>query len=371
MIHSLLLRLDEGLPLRPPLIIGLGTALAIVLALWLSKRPRTALLFSAAVGLLALGLVVGLVGLSRPGEPHFWQGLEGAAERLIGPASYRRWEQITAVSLVLASGLLALVYHRVTRQQPGQRARRLLEQDQAQSAVLGSAHLCAPQTFRRWSEPDPWGWTVQGRFWGTGRRLLGQRLSLSGEDIARGVAVFGPQGSGKTQCLILPAIADRMRDGHSLIVTDVQGELRPSIERIAALTGHTLIVHNPSQPADSCRLNLCDWIGSVADAQAMAAVLLSATQRQLLDPGRYQPASCLCPPLPQPGGGDQCPPRSARPGPRAAGQPDAGRGRPDGRLCGFDEDAGPPAGAERHGHRLQHRAGSLGRSGPAGHHRAY
>ena len=293
MIHTLLLHLDEGLPLYPPLIIGLGAALAIVLALWLSKRSRTALLFSAAVGLLALGLVVGLVGLSRPGEPHFWQGLEGAAERLIGPASYRHWEQITAVSLVLASGLLALVYHRATRQQPGQRARRLLEQDQAQSAVLGSAHLCAPQTFRRWSEHDPWGWTVQGRFWGAGGRLLGQRLSLSGEDIARGVAVFGPQGSGKTQCLVLPAIADRMRDGHSLIVTDVQGELQPSIERIAALTGHTLIVHNPSQPADSCRLNLCDWVDSVADAQAMAAVLLSGTQRQGKDPFWTQAATNL------------------------------------------------------------------------------
>jgi len=89
------------------------------------------------------------------------------------------------------------------------------------------------------------------------------------------VAVFGPQGSGKTQALILPAIADRMRDGHSLVVTDVQGELQPTIAQIASVTGHLLLVHNPSQPEGSCALNLCDWVDNVADARAMAAVLLS------------------------------------------------------------------------------------------------
>jgi len=89
------------------------------------------------------------------------------------------------------------------------------------------------------------------------------------------VAVFGPQGSGKTQALILPAIADRMRDGHSLVVTDVQGELQPTIAQIASVTGHLLLVHNPSQPEGSCALNLCDWVDTVADARAMAAVLLS------------------------------------------------------------------------------------------------
>jgi type IV secretion system protein VirD4 len=89
------------------------------------------------------------------------------------------------------------------------------------------------------------------------------------------VAVFGPQGSGKTQCVILPAIADRMRDGHSLIVTDVQGELQPYIEKIASVTGHLLVVHNPSEPAGSCAINLNDWVDNVADARSMAAVLLS------------------------------------------------------------------------------------------------
>ncbi len=94
------------------------------------------------------------------------------------------------------------------------------------------------------------------------------------------MAVFGPQGSGKTQSIILPAIADRMREGHSLIVTDVQGELQPYVEKMAALTGHALVVHNPSEPASSIALNLCDWIDNVADAKAMAAVLLSEAHDQ-------------------------------------------------------------------------------------------
>ncbi len=66
-----------------------------------------------------------------------------------------------------------------------------------------------------------------------------------------------------------------MRDGHSLIVTDVQGELQPTIERIARLTGHLLVMHNPSDPENSCAINLCDWVDNVADARSMAAVLLS------------------------------------------------------------------------------------------------
>ena len=57
------------------------------------------------------------------------------------------------------------------------------------------------------------------------------------------MAVFGPQGSGKTQDVILPAIADRMRDGHSLIVTDVQGELQPYIEKIARVSRPGLRVY--------------------------------------------------------------------------------------------------------------------------------
>ena len=275
MIHTLLLRLADRLPFYPPLAVAAGAALVIVLTLWLVGRSRNTVLFSIAVGILGLGLVVGFLGISQPGDPVTWGKLEEIAVRYIGPASFRRWEQVTAASVVLCLGLLAFVYHLSTREQPGERARRLLERDQGQSSALGSAHLCSPRTFRRWNRPDAGGWTLQGQFWGAKGQRLGSRFCLSGEDVARGVAVFGPQGSGKTQCIILPAIGDRMRAGHSLVVTDVQGELQPYIAKIAGLTGHLLVIHNPSEPHASCAINLCDWLHDVADAQAMAAVLLS------------------------------------------------------------------------------------------------
>lgn len=275
MIHDLLLRLDGILPFYPPAVVVVAAILLSVLALWLLGRSRGTVLFALAVGILSLGLAVGLVGVDNPASPVVWGELEDVAERVIGPAAFRRYEQFTVVGLALAAGLLAAVYALATQERPGERARRLLEQDQAQSALLGSAHLCSTTTFRRWSEPDPYGWTLQGTFWGAKGQRLGKRFCLSGEDVARGLAVFGPQGSGKTQCVVLPTIADRMRDSHSLIVTDVQGELQPYVARMASATGHTLVVHDPSNPKSSCALNLCAWIDDVADAQAVAAVLLS------------------------------------------------------------------------------------------------
>ena len=275
MIHDLLLRLDGILPLYPPALVVVAAILLDVLVLRLLGRSRGMVLFAVAVGLLALGLTVGLAGVDRPARPLAWGDLEDVAAQVIGPAAFRRCEQWTALGLALTAGLLAVVYTTATQEQPGERARRLLAQDAGQNAVLGSAHLCSIATFRRWSAPDAYGWTLRGAFWGANGGRLGRQFCLNGEDVARGVAVFGPQGSGKTQCVILPAIADRMRDGHSLIVTDVQGELQPHIARIAGATGHTLIVHDPSNTQSSCALNLCAWIDDVADAQAVAAVLLS------------------------------------------------------------------------------------------------
>jgi type IV secretion system protein VirD4 len=275
-IHELLLALDRALPLFPPLIVGAVAIPLVLLALWLFGRSKGTIFFSVATVVLALGLAVGLFGLDQPaGRPGRWGDLEDLAEDLIGPRAYRRWEQVTAISLVLASGLLYAVYDLAFQEKPGERSRWLLEQDQAQATALGSANLCAPRSFRRWHRPDPEGWTLYGKFWGARGQPLGARFCLSGEDIARGVAVFGPQGSGKTQCVILPAVADRMRDGHSLVVTDVQGELQPYIERIAGVTGHLLLVHNPSDAEASCALNLCEWVDNVADARSMAVVLLS------------------------------------------------------------------------------------------------
>jgi hypothetical protein len=280
MIHELLLKLDEALPLYPPLVVGGAAILIIGLTLWIFGRSRGTILFAVSLAFLAIGLVVGLVGLDRPPHPVNWGDLEELAERVVGPDLFRPWEQISAAGIGLWLLFLWFTYQNATTTDPAERQRRRLARDRRQGQALGRAELCSRRTFRRWSKPDAWGWTLQGRFWGTNGQQLGKRLCLSGEDITRGVAVFGPQGTGKTQSVILPAIADRMRDGHSLVVTDPQGELQPIIQRIAARTGHAVVAHNPSEPEGSCALNLCDWINSVADAQAMAAVLLSGTDSQ-------------------------------------------------------------------------------------------
>ncbi len=280
MIHRLLLYLDQALPIYPPAVALLGGVGIVILALVLFGRNRGTILASVAVALLAVGLAVGLAGVQRPAAPLRWGAVEDLAEAVIGPAEFRRWETATAAGFGVGLALLYFVYNAAFSTKTGDRARQQLEGDARQAQALGSAHLCSPGTFRRWSRPDSLGWTLHGQFWGARGQRLGKRLCLSGEDIARGVAVFGPQGSGKTQCAILPAIADRMRDGHSLIITDVQGELQPYVERIAALTGHALFVHNPSEPEESCAVNLCDWVNNVADARSMAMVLLSDAQGQ-------------------------------------------------------------------------------------------
>ena len=88
--------------------------------------------------------------------------------------------------------------------------------------------FCTPREFRRFRRTDPDGLTLLGAFWGADRRRLdfgAGRFGLSGEDAARGLLALGGPGSGKTQGIILPAIADRMQAGHSLIIADPQGEL--------------------------------------------------------------------------------------------------------------------------------------------------
>jgi type IV secretory pathway TraG/TraD family ATPase VirD4 len=99
------------------------------------------------------------------------------------------------------------------------------------------------------------------------------RLCLGGEDVARGLLTLGGPGSGKTQSIILPTIADRMLAGHSLVVADPQGELSAHVLRCAAVTRHMVVVHDPTSAAGP-RCNLAQGIRSVSDARAIADVLV-------------------------------------------------------------------------------------------------
>ncbi len=146
--------------------------------------------------------------------------------------------------------------------------------------ALGSSHFCTMREYRRFRRSDADGLTLLGAFWGEDRRRLdfgSGRFALSGEDIARGILTLGGPGSGKTQGIILPAIADRMLARHSLVVADPQGELTAHILRYAAVTRHLVVVHDPTS-ASGPRYNLAQGIDNVSDARAIADVLVPSAQ---------------------------------------------------------------------------------------------
>ncbi len=139
------------------------------------------------------------------------------------------------------------------------------------------ARLCRRKTFKRWSQPDRRGWTLRGRFYGAQGQLLGKRFSLSEKDLVGGVAVLGPDWQ-LFQGILFPAIADRMRHGHSLVITDLSGSLQIHVESVAAATGHLILAHQIDHPAQSCVLNPCEWIDGVEEARSMATILVSGTR---------------------------------------------------------------------------------------------
>jgi type IV secretory pathway TraG/TraD family ATPase VirD4 len=149
---------------------------------------------------------------------------------------------------------------------------------QFKRGALGSSHFCTLREYRRFRRDDPDGLTLLGAFWGESKRRLdlgSGTFSLSGEDIARGLLTLGGPGSGKTQGIILPAIADRMLAGHSLIVADPQGEITAHVLRYAAVTRHLVVVHDPTSTSGP-RYNLAAGIDNVSDARSIADVLVPA-----------------------------------------------------------------------------------------------
>jgi hypothetical protein len=93
-----------------------------------------------------------------------------------------------------------------------------LRNPQVKRGALGSSHFCTQREYKRFRPEDPEGLTLLGAFWGENKRRLDQgtgRFCLGGEDIARGILTLGGPGSGKTQGIILPAIADRMLAGRA------------------------------------------------------------------------------------------------------------------------------------------------------------
>jgi type IV secretory pathway TraG/TraD family ATPase VirD4 len=151
-----------------------------------------------------------------------------------------------------------------------------LRNPQVKRGALGSSHFCTMREYKRFRREDAEGLSLLGAFWGEHKRRLDLgmgRFSLSGEDVARGILTLGGPGSGKTQGIILPAIADRMLAGHSLVVADPQGEITGHVLKYAAVTRHLVVVHDPTS-AIGPRYNLAEGIENVSDARAIADVLV-------------------------------------------------------------------------------------------------
>ena len=151
-----------------------------------------------------------------------------------------------------------------------------LRNPQVKRGALGSSHFCTMREYKRFRREDAEGLSLLGAFWGEQKRRLDLgrgRFSLSGEDVARGILTLGGPGSGKTQGIILPALADRMLAGHSLVVADPQGEITGHVLKYAAVTRHLVVVHDPTS-AIGPRYNLAEGIENVSDARAIADVLV-------------------------------------------------------------------------------------------------
>lgn len=155
-----------------------------------------------------------------------------------------------------------------------------LRTPQVKRGALGSSHFCSQREYKRFRREDPEGLILLGAFWGEDKRRLDLgtgRFCLGGEDISRGILTLGGPGSGKTQGIILPAIADRMLAGHSLVVADPQGEITTHILKYAAITRHLVVVHDPTSTIGP-RYNLAENIDNVSDARAIADVLVPSAQ---------------------------------------------------------------------------------------------
>lgn len=98
------------------------------------------------------------------------------------------------------------------------------------------------------------------------------------------MVIIGPPGTGKSQGGILPVVADSMYIGHddlmhrgySLILVDPQGELTPYILDYAGVTGHQVILRDPTDPGLP-HYNLAQGIRNISDAESIAQVLLGSS----------------------------------------------------------------------------------------------
>jgi len=258
------------------------------------RKERRLVAITRLVVALAAVHVALLMGGGMAVDRTIPTGHSSLAKVLIGPPEYERFRLVVAgLALAITGGFAALL---IARQlQDGGDLREWVNRlrDPARHREeLGSAHFCYPADFARLQRPkDEYELRLLGAFYGKrgrgekigrfyrldkgpGRNKQWPWIALSAEDQARGMVLFGPTGTGKSQAGILPLTADAMQGGQSLVLLDPQGELLPYVLDYARVTGHQVVVHDPTDPALP-RYNLAHGVRRVSDAQAIAKVLVS------------------------------------------------------------------------------------------------
>lgn len=243
------------------------------------------MLVGLALGHLVLVLVAGVaVRYTSSGSAGFF------VELLVGPREYDANRLLTYGGYVLAAWAIGAggTWALIRDGGPLREKINELRNPSRERAAYGSAAFCEWFDFLRLQEPKESGLWLQGAFYGKHSRqdkkfcrldtdILrggnGKGICLSVEDQARGMIVFGPPGCGKSQAVILPIAADTMALGHSLLMADPQGELTDHILEYAAVTGHQVIIHDPTNPSRP-HYNIVEGVDQVDEAQAITRVIL-------------------------------------------------------------------------------------------------
>ncbi len=260
-----------------------------------TERKRYPVALVATLGIAALAaahIAILLIG-SRALVRDTTAPPNAMVELLIGPPQFNRVRLALMGGVVLLSGIASAVGVNTLLTDGGMLREFLAEirNPPRRRDDLGSATFCLPRDFSRLQRPKPGGLTLLGAFYGKQARgqaserfyrldagpnrnnYAGKGLCLSVEDQARGMAIIGPTGTGKSQAGILPVAADTMALGYSVIIVDPQGELTSHLLDYAAVTKHQVIIHDPTDPSMP-RYNLAQDIRDVAEAQAITRVLV-------------------------------------------------------------------------------------------------
>jgi len=235
-------------------------------------------MFSTLAIISLAGILVGESAIKR--APADQETTNAILQFIIGPDTI---DTRRALQFALITGMMIFVVNLLLISQTAQGSRLRLWIDRfrginRQQDVHGSSHFATPQEFKRFRKDQKAGVNFYGRFHGDQQSpnkftYLGDQFSLSDEDAARGIITIGNPGSGKSSSVILPIIYDSMRLRQNLVITDPQLELRNWIIQYAVVTGHRVIIHDPTSDKFP-RFNLAIDIKTVSQAQSVADVLI-------------------------------------------------------------------------------------------------